>query len=68
MVKNQPSLSEHDLNVYVGDGLAMVVVLDDVLEDTPLWEYFLVGCFLSTTPHVANIHVIGNKISPLTKK
>lgn len=36
VVQNQPSLSKHDLQVTVIYGAEMVVVPDDVLEDTPL--------------------------------
>lgn len=40
----------------------MVVVSDEILEDALLLEDFLVGRFLSATPHVAKIHVIVNTI------
>lgn len=62
VVQNRPSLTKHELQVTVVDGSEMVVVPDDVLGDTPLWEDFLVGRFLSTAPHVAKIHVILNQI------
>lgn len=44
------------------------MVPEDVLGDTPLWDDFLVGRFLSHAPHVAKIHVVVNKIWPLGDK
>lgn len=46
----------------------MMVVPDEVHDYVPLWDDFLEGRFLSTTPHVAKVHVIVNKIWPLGDK
>lgn len=66
VVTNKKNLIKHDFQVI--DGSAMVVVPEDVLGDTPLWDDFLVGRFLSSAPDVAKIHVIVNKIWLLGEK
>ncbi|CAL9224793.1 unnamed protein product, partial [Arabidopsis halleri] len=69
VVGSRPSLAKFDVNVSMVDGKATVAVPDAILDDpVPLWEDFLIGRFPSTTPHVAKIHVIVNKIWNLGDK
>lgn len=61
VVNNSPCLSKHDFHVSMVNGSESVMVPDEILDDDPLWEDFLVGRFLLTAPHVAKNHVV-NKI------
>lgn len=68
-VAARSTLSKFNVEVSVVDGKAIVVVPDEVLQDTvPLWDDFLVGRFPNSAPHIAKIHVIVNKIWNLGDK
>ena len=60
---NKKSLKKYEVEVSNKDGVHMVEIPDEVLENsTPLWEDFIVGKFLDLAPHVAKVHMVLNKI------
>ncbi|KAL0730732.1 hypothetical protein Bca4012_026826 [Brassica carinata] len=68
-VQSTPQLLEHKIEVGVIDGKELVMVPDQVIQNSvPLWDDLIVGKFLSTAPHVARVHIIVNKIWPLGNK
>lgn len=63
IVQSKKSLTKYYLQVSMKDCIGSVKVPEEVFKDSsPLWEDFLIGNFLATSPHVAKIHVIVNKI------
>lgn len=56
-------LRKYDVEILNKDGVHMVEIPDEVLENpTPLWEDFVVGKFLDLAPHVAKVHMVLNRI------
>lgn len=63
------ALFTHALAISTVNGEEVVEVPDSVIQKSvPLWDDLIEGRFLSTTPHVAKIHAIVNKIWPLGDK
>ncbi|KAL0699590.1 hypothetical protein Bca4012_055712 [Brassica carinata] len=62
-VMDKKQLRKYEVEVSNKDGVHMVEIPDEVLENTtPLWEDFVVGKFLDLAPHVAKVHMVLNKI------
>lgn len=68
-VQGQKVLKKYKVEVTMKDGIGSVTVPEEITKDvTPLWEDFLIGKFLDTTPHIAKVHAIVNKIWNLNDK
>lgn len=62
-VAQKKGLRKYDVEVTDQNGQKSVEVPSEVSENaSSLWEDFILGNFLDTTPHVAKVHVILNKI------
>ena len=61
--QDKKQLRKYEVEVSSKDGIHMVEIPNEVLENTtPLWEDFVVGKFLDLAPHVAKVHMVLNKI------
>ncbi|KAF8106337.1 hypothetical protein N665_0143s0008 [Sinapis alba] len=63
MVKDKKVLKKYEVDESVTDGKHLVEVPSEIIEQANLlWEDFVIAKFLETTPHIAKVHVILNKI------
>ena len=54
---------KYNLNITDSEGKLNVEIPNEVIINTnPLWGDFHIGKFLDTTPHIARIHAVVNKI------
>lgn len=59
----ETSFEKYDVDVSVSEGKHTVEVPSEIIEKAnPLWEDFVIARFLETTPHIAKVHMILNKI------
>lgn len=56
-------MKKYDLDILISDGKRSVEVPAEIVEKSnPLWDDFVIARFLETSPHIAKVHMIVNKI------
>lgn len=56
-------LKKYEFDISISYGKRSVEVPSEIIEKVnPLWEEFVIARFLVTAPHIANVHMILNKI------
>lgn len=63
IAQDKKSLKKYEIEITEQEGQKVVEIPDDVIENVNhLCDDFLIGKFLDSTPHIARVHAIVNKI------
>ncbi|XP_024004593.1 uncharacterized protein LOC112081901 [Eutrema salsugineum] len=69
VVQSNQKMHRYEYKVDDVNGVPTIKVPKEVVENSPpLWETLLVGKFLDTAPYIGKIHVLVNRIWPLSDK